>query len=718
MTQEKNGTGSSERVCKVCGQRVVSGREGTFTQWIVGCSCGIPVEESELTEREVFLFCDTCGKKINQARKGSFTQWIFRADSCSCEIPIVREGEREPEKHPGEALSEAESYLADEEAYDDLPELIAEHSGAIRSIAGDRYRPLSVVGRGSMGAVYLCLDRLLQKRVAIKFLRILESEQVVRFQQEARVASRIHHPNVVTVLDFGATVEGVPYLIMEYMGEINLQDVVVENGPMEPVLAVTILCKVVSALGHAHGAGILHRDIKSSNILLKKVKGVLEPYLIDFGVARFTESTTSDKDSEGSEIVGSPYYMAPDMASGLEYDVRSEIYSVGCVLFEALTGKVPFEGQTALETISMHAHDLPPSLEEAAGDGRDNRDVKDVDDAEDPADAKEVLDHAEFTEELEALVARCLKKDPADRYQTMAELEEDLLRLPLVSRDADVVSWTPERKRIVAMSLVAVFSIALLASAAVIYYFMSLAAREPEVHGAGPRQTAAFNKRKSKKEKVDLVKMLEGENEFTVSPVKEHQSADEYYHEALSFRNLGFPNEARLAMKKAAAAGDPVVKKRAEIFIKAHLPRIIVPTDAVYENIDAYTMMSSVLPAESDQFDPQPQLRARRKAQEAEIMWKEMTRKYPDFEWPYYDLGILYYRTGRIDESEAMYKKTLELNPSYYDAWVSLAVIDFKKGRTEEARVKLKKALELDPEHPLAHSVKARFDDDDLNKHR
>ena len=171
MTQEKDDTGSSERICKVCGQKVVSGREGTFTQWIVGCSCGIPVEEIELTEREVSLFCETCGKKINQARKGSFTQWIFRADCCSCENPLAREREREREleKHPGIALPESDSYLEDEEAYKDLPELVAEHTGAIRSIAGDRYRPLSVVGRGSMGAVYLCLDRLLQKRVAIKF---------------------------------------------------------------------------------------------------------------------------------------------------------------------------------------------------------------------------------------------------------------------------------------------------------------------------------------------------------------------------------------------------------------------------------------------------------------------------------------------------------------------------------------------------------------------
>jgi serine/threonine protein kinase len=269
----------------------------------------------------------------------------------------------------------------------------------------DRYVPVEVIGKGTVGTIYLCLDRRLhRKKVAVKVLRAVPDEELVSFQQEARATSRLNHRNIIAVYDFGTTESGVAYMAMEYVEGRSLDREIRTNGPLDPDRALKIAVCLADALAYAHSCGIFHRDIKTSNILLVDSDGrEPEVRLIDFGVAAINQAGDAIK-VQGKTIVGTPQYMSPDQCFGLSYDERSEVYSLGCVLFEMLTGKPPFQGETALQLINRHASEKPPTLAAAHG-GRD------------------------FENRIEALLARCLAKNREDRYQSMYSLKADLVKV-------------------------------------------------------------------------------------------------------------------------------------------------------------------------------------------------------------------------------------------------------------------------------------------------
>lgn len=271
------------------------------------------------------------------------------------------------------------------------------------SFPAKRYEALSIIGQGAAGVVYLCRDRMLGgKKVAIKCLRAITADQLVSFQREAKATSLLTHPGVVAVLDFGSNENGAPYMVMEYVEGASLEQILREKGPFDFTEAVPIFIKIAEALGYAHSKDIYHRDLKSSNILLVKTDvSTPDVRIIDFGVASVKQATQEPTIHQGRTIVGTPTYMSPDQAKNLPFDARSEIYALGCVMFEALTGRVPFIAQTALEVIAMHANEPAPALSDAHNSGR-------------------------FPPKLEALVARCLEKDPADRFQSMRELVDAL----------------------------------------------------------------------------------------------------------------------------------------------------------------------------------------------------------------------------------------------------------------------------------------------------
>jgi serine/threonine protein kinase len=261
----------------------------------------------------------------------------------------------------------------------------------------DRYKPLNEIGRGASGVVYLCRDRLLGKKVAVKCLHSINATQLVDFQNEARATSQLKHPGVVGVLDFGSTRGGAPFMVLEYVNGISLGQYIEQNGPLNVLACAKIFNEVGAALSHAHEKGIFHRDLKSSNIVLFDDGSIFPAArLIDFGVAGVKHVNQEPTIVQGRTLVGTPLYMPPDQANGLPYTAQSEVYALGCVLFEALTGKPPFEGVTALETIAMHARTPAPSLAERRPD-------------------------LSFTDEIENVVADCLAKDPQSRFASMAQ---------------------------------------------------------------------------------------------------------------------------------------------------------------------------------------------------------------------------------------------------------------------------------------------------------
>jgi len=327
---------------------------------------------------------------------------VLRSDSCKCEFPqAIRESIDAAlalEQEQGGAND------ADDQNIDDEVELEISSEAFPR----DRYKALSEIGKGALGVVYLCRDRLLGKKVAIKCLRSISSEQSVNFQMEAKATSQLKHPGVVSVMDFGSIDGGAPYMVMEYIKGFTLEQSITDDGPLSLEGVVSVFSRAADALAYAHQKGIFHRDLKSSNIMIvDSAEKTLGVKIIDFGIATIREATLEPTLLNGSMIVGTPAYMSPDQALGLEYDERSEIYSLGCSMFEALTGRPPFIGESALETINMHALMPPPKLVDCKPD-------------------------VTFPEEIEKLVAKTLAKDRNDRFSSMTELKDALENIRVV----------------------------------------------------------------------------------------------------------------------------------------------------------------------------------------------------------------------------------------------------------------------------------------------
>jgi serine/threonine protein kinase len=212
-----------------------------------------------------------------------------------------------------------------------------------------RYHLERLIGRGGMGSVFLARHVVIGRPLAVKILdsKYLERGQgYKRLFREAQTAAGIGHPNIVDVLDVGTTLRGDPYLVMEYLVGEDLATFMRRRGPVPPAIAITILEPILLALQAAHARGIVHRDIKPSNIFLVQREGTHpDVKLIDFGVAKVLGPNSEGKITVTGALLGTPSYMAPEQAAGIEeLDARVDLYAVGVILYELLTGKLPFQG--------------------------------------------------------------------------------------------------------------------------------------------------------------------------------------------------------------------------------------------------------------------------------------------------------------------------------------------------------------------------------------
>jgi eukaryotic-like serine/threonine-protein kinase len=271
----------------------------------------------------------------------------------------------------------------------------------IDTLLDGRYRVVRKLGTGGMANVYLAEDQELGRRVAIKLLdeRHAQDEQFVeRFRREAESAAGLSHPNVVSIYDRGEA-EGTYYIAMEYLEGKTLKELLVSRGPTPVRVAIDYTRQILSALDFAHRAGIVHRDIKPHNVVVAP-DGRLK--VTDFGIAR----SGSSQMTEAGSIIGTAQYLSPEQAQGKPVHPSSDLYSVGIVLYEMLTGTVPFTGETALEIAMKHLNAVP-----------------------EPPSAKRPPGLGEIPHELDLVVLRALAKDPGDRYQNAREMDADLARV-------------------------------------------------------------------------------------------------------------------------------------------------------------------------------------------------------------------------------------------------------------------------------------------------
>lgn len=271
------------------------------------------------------------------------------------------------------------------------------------SIIDGRYKVEKLLGRGGMGQVFLAHDIALEKTVALKLLLPNSSESVLqRFWVEAKALAGLDHPNILKVHHFGEYGAGRMYLVMDYIDGVSLFETLGDKSAQDFLQVLPIFERICRGLRYAHAHHVLHRDLKPGNVML--ARNFEDPVkLVDFGLAKLTDRDYDITHPGGA--MGSPPYISPEVIRGEPADERSDIYSLGCVLFHHMTGKIPFTGKTKMAIMMEHLNTLPPLLSDVAG--------------------------KEYPEDIELFVEKCLRKDANSRFQSMDELMAELERIKI-----------------------------------------------------------------------------------------------------------------------------------------------------------------------------------------------------------------------------------------------------------------------------------------------
>lgn len=287
-----------------------------------------------------------------------------------------------------------------------------------------RYEFITVIGAGGAGVIYKAKQKPLGRPVAVKMIHshLVNVTALKRFLQEAKTISTMHHPNIISVHDFGVSEDNQPYMVMDYVEGTTLSDYIKKEGALEPEFAVNLAMQICDGLSHAHSHNVLHRDLKPNNVMLVPLAaGEHHLRVLDFGLAKlFAEDEQADHLTKTGETVGTPAYMSPEQVMGKKLSPRSDIYSLGCLMYHCLTGFVPFGGATKMETMLKQLNDPPPPFSEY-----------DID----------------VSERLEELVMQLLSKDPAGRPESMAQVKERLKALMSYHSSGNVSALARKEKK-------------------------------------------------------------------------------------------------------------------------------------------------------------------------------------------------------------------------------------------------------------------------------
>ncbi len=355
--------------------------------------------------------CRNCGKTIAANTRGSLTAWLFRKIECKCLLSESAVPLKDAEQSTQKLVKQA------------APEL------ARGALIHERYEILEQIGKGGMSTVYRVSDR---KNGSVFALKMIAHESAdpssfnlaKRLEHEANAAKLLSHANICSVYDFGCTPDGPSYLVMDYVAGESLEDAL-KGGAFSESRAISISIQIAEALIHAHSRGVVHCDLKPSNIiLLRKFGGEEQIKIVDFGIARLSEQYSVDKTrlTNSNDIIGSPLYMSPEQCHGDDLDGRSDIYSLGCIMYEMLSGKTPFNGENPVQVILKHLTERVAPLEKSLG----------------------------VNSNLEKLINVCLEKEARHRYFDAQTLCADLYKI----RDGKKVKIISRNRRRVPVALV------------------------------------------------------------------------------------------------------------------------------------------------------------------------------------------------------------------------------------------------------------------------
>lgn len=284
------------------------------------------------------------------------------------------------------------------------------HRADAKTVTGDpligctiegKYRIDAKIGAGGMGSVYRAHRLMIGDDVAVKILHpehVSQPDATERFRREAQAAARLKHPNAVSIYDFGVTSGGLVYLVMELVEGQSLREIIKRQGPLTPSAAADVISQVCAALDEAHRQHIVHRDLKPDNIVVQPMINGLRVKVLDFGIAKLRDLTAGNLTQTGS-VMGTPHYMSPEQCLGEEIDSRSDLYSLGIVLYEMLAGVVPFNSPMSTAVVVQHVNQTPPPLRSM---------------------------NVSISPAVETVVMRALAKQPGERPQTAAVFAQEL----------------------------------------------------------------------------------------------------------------------------------------------------------------------------------------------------------------------------------------------------------------------------------------------------
>ncbi|MBX9721396.1 MAG: serine/threonine protein kinase, partial [Candidatus Obscuribacterales bacterium] len=316
------------------------------------------------------------------------------------------------------------------------------------------YEVLKIIGSGGMGTVYQARQIDLDRLVAIKILdpvAVADDEALLRFEREAKTISQLSHQHITQFYSYGVISENNPFIVMEFVDGVILSQLIVNAQSAIPCLqAVKIAIQVAEALGYAHAHGIVHRDLKPDNIMILSKPEADFVKLLDFGLSKIASGNEEQRLTQTGAVMGTPRYMSPEQSMGQKIDLRADIYSFGCILYEMVCGKVPFDADNPVGIIYKHTNEKPqrPS----------------------------VLAHGGLPAGLELLILKCLEKDPAARYQSMDALLHDLRLIQKKNGDLIDIQLSYEVKqasnnRLTNLAAVAwVMTILIIGAGALVFY--------------------------------------------------------------------------------------------------------------------------------------------------------------------------------------------------------------------------------------------------------